>query len=679
MPLNEDTEALLLAYVYGELSASDARDFERRMDAGTPEAAELRAEVESMRASRELFGKDAAFGLRTGIDVPPAHLVDAIMNAEKLARTAVVRDAALARSAPPVEKSLTAKLSRWLLGGGVALGAAAALFIVVSRPSAEEPSVALDVIDARQMNEFRDGKVASKTEESAGAGVASAAAPAAEKPVEAPPPAEPDAPFGGADDLGGLAGARLGATADATVDGEAGEKANRGFADRLADAERNPEVEEAPAQDPAVAMNRAARGRSDDAKQAAPKEEASKEAFKEVSQEAAKAKDAPKSEKLAAKLDANDEQDVRAKAKAKEVATESARESSKSAKTRDAPRAEPRSGDSYAFDSVVEKRAESAESKKADQGSAKGSAKGSTVRELEKAGMRSSAGADKDIRGGGGAGAGIGNLGIATGAASSGPGSAPGSAPTTTAVPTTPPADAPSRAMSPPPPPPAATAAPAKKPVIADAKPAPKPSATSDEADDEMSMPPKVISREALEEQRKNVKKKSGGATGKGFMQDAERARRLEQANIALASAQREMAAKRWMGAFDQMVLAESLDPDRALGATPLVGQMRALVELRRPVDAARVARRLGRWDVKAYDVVPGLLLGAQVAEQIGDERLARELWTRLLDVPAERAKAQAALARMEGAKALRRQQYDSDAAEAPAAAAPAEAESARE
>ena len=173
--------------------------------------------------------------------------------------------------------------------------------------------------------------------------------------------------------------------------------------------------------------------------------------------------------------------------------------------------------------------------------------------------------------------------------------------------------------------------------------------------------------------------RKKSTVSGKSVGAETERAKRLEQANIALASAQREMAGKRWLSGFDQMALAESLDLDRALGATPLLGQMRALVELKRPVDAARVARRLGRWDVKAYDVVPGLLLGAQIAEQIGDDRLARELWTRLLEAPTEKAKARAALNRIEGAKALRRQQYDSDAAEAPAAAAPAASESAKQ
>ena len=55
MAFTDDTEALLLAYAYDELPAPDALLFEQRMNAD----AALRAEVEGIRASRALFGRDA--------------------------------------------------------------------------------------------------------------------------------------------------------------------------------------------------------------------------------------------------------------------------------------------------------------------------------------------------------------------------------------------------------------------------------------------------------------------------------------------------------------------------------------------------------------------------------------------------------------------------------------------
>src|SRR5678815_4980131 len=95
MAVSEETEALMLAYVYGELSANAAREFERQMAADP----ELRAEVDGMRATLDVFGKDAAFGLSSGVDVPPAHLVDAILKDEAIARIAPVKEAMVKRAA----------------------------------------------------------------------------------------------------------------------------------------------------------------------------------------------------------------------------------------------------------------------------------------------------------------------------------------------------------------------------------------------------------------------------------------------------------------------------------------------------------------------------------------------------------------------------------------------------
>ena len=173
-----------------------------------------------------------------------------------------------------------------------------------------------------------------------------------------------------------------------------------------------------------------------------------------------------------------------------------------------------------------------------------------------------------------------------------------------------------------------------------------------------------MVSPEELR-QRRAVGSGGRGTANRGQSSlggEAERGRRLEQSNIALASAEREAKAKRWLSALDQYANAETLDHERALGATPLVGQMRVLIELKRPADAAQVARRLGRWDLKSFDVPTGLRLGAQVAEEVGDERLARELWTRLLDVPAHKANAIAALHRLGVAQTVRQKATSMDA-----------------
>src|ERR1044071_2603564 len=124
MAVSEETEALMLAYVYGEVSATAAREFERQMAAD----AELRAEVDGMRATLDLVGKDAAFGLSSGVDVPPAHLVDAILRDEAIARAPQIKEAMVKRSAlssPSTadKATFTARLARWLLGGGLVVGA----------------------------------------------------------------------------------------------------------------------------------------------------------------------------------------------------------------------------------------------------------------------------------------------------------------------------------------------------------------------------------------------------------------------------------------------------------------------------------------------------------------------------------------------------------------------------
>lgn len=557
MAPTDDTEALTLAYVYGELSASAALAFERRMDAATAEGAELRAEVEGLRASRALFGRDAHFGVASGIDLPPSHLVDAIMNAEAIARPPELRRAALVARTPEAG-GFTARLSRWLLGGGLALGAAAALFVVVTNTRSDEQLISVAASAPPAMDAMDS--------EATRAPVVGAA-----QPAEAAPEPQPEAPVatggsvGPRDEgaFGGLAAAKL----------EAGH--DQGALDRRAFADAKPS-------------------------------------------------------------DASDASEKRADKPSKK-----SRESE--ADDRVAPARDPQ-GAKDASPPLVDGYAES--KAKGEERSFKEAPRKADAPALEFERARAPGGA---------------SLGLSSNSA--GPVALPV---TTSAAPPPPAAPAPVKA----------TPAPAPK-AVAKAPTSPRPdgsNALSDDLSDdgdELS----VISRAELQKRRAVGRESRDKADrGKSSMgADADRAHRLEQSNMALASAEREAKAKRWLPALDQYANAEVLDHDRALGATPLVGQMRALVALKRPVDAAKVARRLGRWDVKSFDVPAGLLLGAQVAEQIGDERLARELWSRLLDVPADKAKARAALERLDRSQVLRQHpmQMDSDAAasEAPAAA----------
>lgn len=140
MPLSPDTEALMLAYVYGELDGDAARAFEARLASD----AELRAEVEGMQAVRDLLQLDARHGEESGLDVPPPHLVDAILRAEALARPAEIRDASLlVRGRPDEPRGFAQKLSSWLLGGGVFVTAAAALLVLVARDDDVEAPAAI--------------------------------------------------------------------------------------------------------------------------------------------------------------------------------------------------------------------------------------------------------------------------------------------------------------------------------------------------------------------------------------------------------------------------------------------------------------------------------------------------------------------------------------------------------
>lgn len=119
--LDDDTQ--LIAYVYDELPPLEREAFEARLAAEPA----LRAEAEGLLATRSLLGADARFGEQSGLDEPPPHLRNAILQAEQLARPREIR-AAAASAAP---QGLLLRLSSWWVGAGLAASAAAAVLLLV--------------------------------------------------------------------------------------------------------------------------------------------------------------------------------------------------------------------------------------------------------------------------------------------------------------------------------------------------------------------------------------------------------------------------------------------------------------------------------------------------------------------------------------------------------------------
>jgi|GEM_PF-1263574 len=112
----------------------------------------LQAEVKALRAVKAVLADDASWGLASGTDAPPPHLLDAILRAEVAARPDAIRQAITVAAEPPAAKRLWARLSSWLVGSGVVVGAAAAIFITIQRspaepvaPSSPSASTAADV------------------------------------------------------------------------------------------------------------------------------------------------------------------------------------------------------------------------------------------------------------------------------------------------------------------------------------------------------------------------------------------------------------------------------------------------------------------------------------------------------------------------------------------------------
>jgi len=136
MSMSPETEALMLAYVYGELEGEAEKAFEGQL-ASDPD---LKAEVEGMLAMRDLLDADMAYGEESGLDEPPPHLRDAIFRAEALSPPPELKVAVVSASRPD-EESWVKRFGAWLLGGGALVGAAAAATLVVGLSKQEAPEV----------------------------------------------------------------------------------------------------------------------------------------------------------------------------------------------------------------------------------------------------------------------------------------------------------------------------------------------------------------------------------------------------------------------------------------------------------------------------------------------------------------------------------------------------------
>lgn len=580
MPLNESTEAELLAYAYGELSGPEARAFEQRLQAD----AELRAELESLRATRELLGADARWGLDTKVDAPPPHLFDAIVRAEALARPAEIRNARALTARP----TLTARLSRWLVGGGVLVGATAAILVVVGRSSDQEmlPASPLGgsaapapaATAAMETPVEADGKAADRLEakEEAPGKPAETAALMADAPASPMPddsvlqPREDEArprpneaqlvPKGGA--LGDLekadhGGAGLGVAA---ARGAAATGADDDEGDLAKDLGATSEPKKPQGQASAMGGRFAA--------------EESAPAGDELRFDGERSRSAAPSSMPPPPAPPAPEPAAPAS-----VASPRRSQATSSAPTTtpdQAPALQERPSSS-SLDVRTRDELKADRKRLADLRREQNEARQKTVTKSE--------------------------------------------------------------SLSPP----------------ADKAPAPKPA------------PAKSTEAAGGEKAKKRAEKKPP------LVQAGPEAKRAMDAEIAYVSGLRELKEGRPLEALDEFQAAERLDARRGLGVDPQVGQMRALLALKRAGDALVIARRLAGRDVAEPGVVDGLLLGAKTAEQLGDLRSARELWTALLKAPAQKGAAQAALARI-GNPAVRSADMDAAeaAAEAPAAAAPA-------
>ncbi len=136
-PAVDSLDALLLAYVDGEMDTAARVLFESRVNADPG----LRAEVDSALAVKQLLRADAQFRTDAKLDVVPAQLLEAIVRAEVLARSETVKRAIVSNTAP-VASRLVNRVSTWFLGGGVLAAAAVVVLYVGPHAATEAPSSA---------------------------------------------------------------------------------------------------------------------------------------------------------------------------------------------------------------------------------------------------------------------------------------------------------------------------------------------------------------------------------------------------------------------------------------------------------------------------------------------------------------------------------------------------------
>jgi tetratricopeptide (TPR) repeat protein len=151
----------IVAYLYGELEKAEVDAFEKRM----AEDPELNAEVEGLRATQTFIGADLKSGMESGQDLPPAHLVDAIMRAEAIERSPAIREAVIARSTH--EEPWHKRFFLALLGGG-ALATTAVVVIFVSVTAGQDKEMAPPAADMAALQAPAEKPAAEPSAPSAG-------------------------------------------------------------------------------------------------------------------------------------------------------------------------------------------------------------------------------------------------------------------------------------------------------------------------------------------------------------------------------------------------------------------------------------------------------------------------------------------------------------------------------
>ncbi len=553
--MHDDDHPLLIAYVSGDLPPDAARAFAARIEADPA----LQAELAGLRAVRELLDRDAQWGERSGADAPPPHLVDAILRAEVLARPPELRTAiAKRRDARP----FLAKVTTWLVGGGVLAGAAAAV-LLVAQADRQAPRTAAEAAQVA----MRDAPAA-------------APAPMA-APMDAPAVANAD-PM--ASDLR-LDEPKLEAAARAERKRELSGDDGQGFG-RAAGAF----ADGAPAQDLKAAV--ATRGKAD-----------------------AVEREAPGAAPLGGGATLG---------RAGELATGSSSTSASSpipVVAPPPPKTPMPASKSPAPDPPPPPAVLAKEARAVDEDDAAPAKKGEAQSKQPDA-LAQEEGAyagDKVV-------------------------AAP--APARPAATTTPPAEKDSTTPT------------TKDNEKAKAKKAPV-SAGPPALSPEM----KKLADETRAARQQDAAKSTEKPEATKQRTDADRARRTQAAQMALATGARELGLGRAMEAIDAFEEADVLDRGvGALGVDPVVGQMRAYEQLKRYDDVLKLVPRLPA-DAQKPGVADGLLIAARAAEARGDARRATDLYNKVATVRAKRAEAQ---------KALRRMAMDDAAEAAPKAAAPA-------